>query len=421
MIETVQLFPGIVLRCFRDDRFKQGVMSVQFLRPMDRGEAAANALLPSVLLRGTQAHPDLRSITKKLDDLYGAAVGATVRRVGDYQTVGFSCSFIEDRFTLSGDAVLEPMILFLKELLLQPKLEEGVFCEEFVEGEKKNLISTIEAERNDKRQYAASRLLRKMCSGDTFGVPRLGEKEQVAALCAESLYRHYEKVLKESAVAIFYVGSASAEQVAQQVKNIFADLPREVCPLPPHAGFRDLGGVEEVETLEVNQGKLCMGFVTPITYQAEEYAAMQVLNTLYGGGMTSKLFMNVREKLSLCYSVGSSYYGSKGIVLGSAGIDFEKEKDARQEILAQLEACRNNDFTDAEMDAAKQALLSALRAVLDGPHAIENYCCTDAILGFPLSLEEYKAAISGVTREQVVAAAQKLRYHSSYFLKGVTA
>lgn len=421
MIESVQLFPGITLRCFRDDRFKQGVLSVQFLRPMDRTEAAANALLPSVLLRGTQVHSDLRAITKKLDDLYGASVGATVRRVGDYQTTGLNCGFIEDRFALDGDAVLEPMITFLKELLLQPKLEAGVFCREFVEGEKKNLISTIEAERNDKRQYAVSRLLREMCSGDTFGVPRLGEKEQVAALDAERLYRHYEKVLKESPVAVFYVGSAPAEQVAQKVKGIFEDLPRAYQPLPPHADFRDLGGVEVREALEVNQGKLCIGFVTPITFRREEYAAMQVLNTLYGGGMTSKLFMNVREKLSLCYSVGSSYYGSKGILLVSAGIDFGKEQDARKEILAQLEACRENDFTDAELDAAKQALLSALRAALDGPASIENYCGTDAIIGFPLSLEEYKSAISGVTREQVVAAAKQLRYHSSYFLKGVTA
>ena len=86
MIETISLRPGITLRCCRDGRFKQGCLTVQFLRPMGREEAALNALLPAVLLRGSRKHPDLRSITHALDDLYGASVSTLVRRIGDIQT-----------------------------------------------------------------------------------------------------------------------------------------------------------------------------------------------------------------------------------------------------------------------------------------------------------------------------------------------
>ena len=127
MIETFELFPGVTLRCYPDTRFKQGCMSIQFLQPMKRETAAVNALIPAVLLRGCKDSPDLRSITLRLDDLYGAAVGTMVRRVGDYQTTGLYCNFIEDAYALQGDEILAPMIRFLGQLLLEPVLEDGVF------------------------------------------------------------------------------------------------------------------------------------------------------------------------------------------------------------------------------------------------------------------------------------------------------
>ena len=88
MIDTFELFPGVTLRCYPDQRFKHGCLSLQLIRPMCREEAALNALLPAVLLRGCGSCPDLRDITLRLDDLYGASVGTMVRRVGDYQTTG---------------------------------------------------------------------------------------------------------------------------------------------------------------------------------------------------------------------------------------------------------------------------------------------------------------------------------------------
>ena len=208
MIETFELLPGITLRCYQDRRFKQGRLSLQFVRPMKADEAAKNALLPMVLLRGTEKYPNLRAITMGLDDLYGASVGDLVRRIGDYQTTGFYCSFTEDRFALPGDRIFAPMVDFLAQLLLHPLTQNGAFCTEIVESEKKNLIADMEAERNDKAAYAGARLLRTMCRRDSFGIPRLGEKEQAAAIDAESLYRHYQTILRESPVELFYVGSA---------------------------------------------------------------------------------------------------------------------------------------------------------------------------------------------------------------------
>ena len=217
MLKTLQILPGVTLRHYREDRFKQGCMSIQFVCPMKREEASLNALLPAVLLRGTAVHPDLRAITERLDDLYGASVSTMVRRVGDYQTVGLYSGFISDRYALPGDRVLEPMGGFLREILLEPALEDGVFRQDYVNSEAKNLISTLESERNDKRAYCAAQMLKNMCKGDSYGIPRLGYKESVAAITAQSLYTHYQKILREYPVQVFYVGAADGETVAELV------------------------------------------------------------------------------------------------------------------------------------------------------------------------------------------------------------
>ena len=419
MVRTFELQPGVVLRCCPDDRFKQGCLSVQFLRPMCREEAAVNALIPALLLRGTEKSPNLQAITRRLDDLYGAAVGTQVRRVGDYQTTGLYCGFIEDAYALPGDRVLEPMVAFLGELLFCPVLEKGVFRTDFVESEKRNLTLAIEAQRNDKRVYASGRLLEKMCSSDSFGIPRLGTKEAVAEITPESAWRHYRRIIKESPVEIFYVGSAKPEQVAQLLMPLFEKQDRNYVNLPAQTAFTDAPGGSHTEEMDVAQGRLGMGFVTDITLRDDRFAAMQVANVMFGGGMTSKLFMQIREAQSLCYDIGSAYQGSKGILTVTAGIDFDKEAAVKEQVLELLEQCANCEFTKEELEAAKQALISQLQGVHDSPGSIENYYVSGVLSGLNRTPEEYIRAVEEVTAVKAAQAAGTLRLHTQYFLKGV--
>ena len=421
MIQTIDLQSGVTLRCYKDRRFKQGCLSFQLVRPMEKAEAAMNALIPAVLLRGTVQRPDLRAITLHLDDLYGASVGALVRRVGDYQTTGLYCSFMEDRYAMEGDEILAPMVDFLRELLQELVLENGGFCEEFVRSEKKNLISTIESELNDKRAYAAARLLKSMCSADSFGIPRLGEKEWVEKIDARALYEHYRHILRESRIEMFYVGTAEPSRIADLAEKLLEGIQRNYVNLPSQMPFQDAGGQQVCEEMQITQSKLCMGFVTPITNRSEDFAAMQLLNAIFGAGMTSKLFIKVREKMSLCYSIGSGYYGSKGIITVSAGIDAHQEETVRREILRQLDACKEGNITMEELTAAREAVLSGLQTVHDSPGAIEGYHATAALSGLLYTLDEYREAIAGATLEDVTRAAKTIRLHSDFFLKGVGA
>ena len=419
MQQTLEILPGVMLRCIQDRRFKQSALSLQLLRPMTQEETALNALLPAILLRGCRQYPDLQQITHRLDDLYGASIGTLVRRIGDYQTTGFYCSFMEDRFALPGDEILAPMIRFAAQLLLEPVTEDGGFSRDFVESEKRNLISTIESERSDKRAYAASQLLKIMCQNDSFGIPRLGEAEQVEAIDPLGAYAHYQKILRESPVEIFYVGSASIDRVAQLLIPALSSLERAPQALPPQTAFQNAPGQACEEEQQIVQSKLAFGFVTPITNRDPRFAAMQVLNAVFGSGMTSKLFMEVREKMSLCYAIGSGYYGSKGILTVNAGVDRHKAAQAQEAIFAQLEACQAGAVSDEEMVAAKESILSSLRAVYDSPGAIESFFSTAAISGLGRTPEVYTEQIRAVTVADVANAAKTVTFHSAFCLKGV--
>ena len=418
MIQTIELFPGVTLRCCRDERFKQGVLSLQLLRPMCREEAALNALLPAVLLRGTKAYPDMRAITLHLDDLYGASVGTLVRRIGDIQCTGLSCGFIDDRFALEGDAVFAPMMDFMEQLLLEPVTEGEAFREDYVQTEKQNLIWTIGAQRNDKRTYANTELLKIMCEDDSYGIPRLGEIADVEAITAESLYAHYRKILAESPVHVFYVGSAEPEAVAQTLRPMLSRLAKVPIDLPSQVTFFPREFTEHEASLDVTQGKLCMGYATAVSVRHPYYAALQVCNTIFGAGMTSKLFMQVREKMSLCYDIGSAVHGSKGILTVSAGIEFDKKEIVQQEIEHQLQQIRDGNITEEEMSAAKEALLSSLRATHDSPGAIESYYASGAISGIGMTPSEFMAAIENVTVCDVMEVAKATLLTTVYFLRG---
>ena len=417
-----EILPNVFLTCVQSDKFKTGCMSISFLRPLRKEEASANALIPTVLLRGCRNYPDIRTISAFLDDHYGASVGTLVRKKGEVQATGFYADFLEDRYSLDGSPVLAPMVDFVGQLLLDPVLEQGRFVEAFVEGEKQNLINTIDARINNKGGYALYRMLKTMCADEAFGLARLGEREDVEQLNAENLYRQYRHVLAHSRVEIFYHGSCPQETVETLLRQALRDLPRDVPDSFSTRVVPAAGPVREVrEALDVTQGKLVMGLRLGCTAADPEYPAALLMNAVLGGGMTSKLFVNVRETLSLCYYASSSVEKFKGVQFIASGIEFAKFETAKAEILHQLDLTRAGEITDEELEAARLSLLSSLKTGMDSPARLDDYSIGQAILGREGTMEDLARELRTVTREQVAQAARRVTLDTVYFLEGVQA
>lgn len=421
MNRRTELLPGVFLTCVQSEKFKTGCLSISLLRPLRREEAAANALLPAVLLRGCEGCPDMREISAFLDGYYGASVGSLVRKKGEVQTTGFYAAFLEDRYALDGEPILAPMVEFVCRLLLHPVTENGAFVSAFVDGEKQNLINTMEARINNKRSYVVSQLLRTMCKDEAYGLPRLGDVEEVEPITAKSLYDHYRHILAHSRMEIFYHGSCDADTVADLLKTGLSDLPRGEADTFSTVIVDKAETVQtKREVLDVTQGKLAMGFRLGCTADdVERYPAALMMNAVFGSGVTSKLFLNVREKMSLCYYASSTIEKFKGVMVVSSGIEFDKFEVARDEILHQLELTRQGEITEEELEGARIALLSSLKTGMDSPGRLDDYALGQAILGQEGTMADLAKALETVTAEQVAEAARRVTLDTVYFIEGV--
>lgn len=411
-----EIAAGVHLTYLPARKFKTSLLSAQFVTPLDRERVSAYALLPAVLRRGTVGCPDMGALSERLDGLYGARIEYTVRKKGENQCVGFVASFIDDSFAPEGEQLLEPAADLLGELICDPVTERGRFVPAYFESEKQNLLDAIRSIINDKRDYADARLLREMCGGEPYGISRLGDEQGAEKIQLQKLYAQYGELISTAPLEVIYSGSAALERVEQALANAFATLPRdgirEIAAAKLHSPRQAVKVV--VEAMDVTQGKLGMGF----SCGSGDTAALLLGNTIFGGSSNSRLFLNVREKLSLCYFASSVYHRQKGIITVSSGIEFQNYQKAYDEIMAQLQAVQNGELEDWELEGARSTLLNAYAAMGDAQGKLENFYLGQAATGQEETPATMAEEVRAVTAERIFDAMKTVALDTVYFLKG---
>ncbi len=416
MIEVTrtQLLPGVHLTAVQTQKFKSSVLGMQFLLPLAREQAALHALLPMVLRRGTAEHPDMESLSAVLDELYGGSLEPTVRK-GETQCVGFVGSFLDDAYTLDGSAVLEPSAALL-----------GSWCSARTPG--RGILPRLYPPRAGEPGHPYPRPGQRqapVCPGACGGGDvrrralrggQVGDEASAAAITPQKLWDCYQQVLRTAPIEFYYCGSAPGAGAGGGSGHRGRPARRARALARPGERSRPARRVEEA--LDVTQGKLAMGFRTCIDAWDEDYPALMLLNAVYGGTTTSKLFLNVRERLSLCYYASSGLMKYKDVMLVSSGVEFSKVGQAQDEILAQLQACKDGGFTDDELEWARRSVVSTLMTTLDAQSRLEDYWLGQAAAGLTEAPDELAQRVERTTRAQVQAAAQKLTLDTVYFLKG---
>ena len=409
-----ELARGVRLSYLPTGKFKTGMLSANFILPVTKGSLETDSLLGAVLRRGSERYGDMKQISEALDLLYGAQVTPVFRRKSERCCIGFTASCVDDAFVPGGLQLLESTAEMLGELLLHPALENGVFRSDYVQQEKDNLLDSIRSRINDKREWADYRLMKELCAGEAYGLTR--EEEDVIGITPESLFARWKEVLETAPLELFYCGSAPLERVENALRHALRDLPRGTLltlpPVYPHPARDEVQRI--TEAMDVTQGKLAMGF----SCTAEDVPAMILANTLFGGSSNSKLFMNVREKLSLCYYASSGYHRSKGLVTVSSGVEFANFRRAYDEIMLQLEAVQNFELEDWELPGARSTVRNAFRSYADSQRRLEDFTLGESVSGEDRLLEDYLQDLEQATEERIQAAAKTVRLDTVYFLTG---
>ena len=412
------LFPGVNLTTLRTDRFHRGYFSVNLLRGLSRENATRNALLMSVLRRGTRALPDMEKLSEAMDQLYGTSVEPMMRQMGETLAIGFQAVFPDDRFLPGGEDMLSRVIAITGELLLNPATHGGLLRDEYVRSEGQNLHDRVEAEINNKRGYAVERLRELMFAGEPYGVYPLGEAEEALRIRNQALTKFYREVLSSSPVELYYCGSAEGNRVADCVRSALRDLPSGGERRLPEQGKTVAGGEMRhvTEEMDVEQGNLVIGFRRHRSGDAA-HPALAVFNELFGGGPASRLFLNVREKRSLCYYAGSSIDRYKEVMLVHAGIGFDRREETEEAIFSELTDLAAGHIDPGELETARKGVATGYLSALDNPGAICAFRMGQGLLGAGGDLRQFAGEALQVTAEDVGRVAAEFRPELSYFLR----
>lgn len=420
---------GINLWLIPERKFKGYRAGVFIHTPKCAEYATKNALIPLLLKQGSTGFPNRTAMHERLSECLGATVSAestaheadhiisfVLKGVADRYTDYISYPGDPDRVKPDTDKPFCDGLELLFDLVLNPiRPANG----KYFDSAKKQLAERIEGEKNDKRAYAMRRCIAHMAKGHPASVPENGFAEELSALTAEQTLTRYDEVIANCPIDIIIVGSVRAEQATEAVKKAFSHLSdrEEKRPVSSPIPARELSTV--TESMSIAQGKLSVGYSLP-AYEpgSREHAAMTVCNTVFGGSPASKLFMNVRERLSLAYYASSFYRREAGLVMANCGIECENFEKARDEIMAQFELLTAGEITENELMLAKKQLINQYTSVSDSLGAIMSFALGQIISGTGLTPEEQVKLISSVSAEEVKAVAKKIKPSLIYFLKG---
>lgn len=415
--ETIELKQGIKFHKIETNKFKTNLLAIFLNVPLTRQNVTKNALLAAILRRGTNNMPTQEIISKNLEEMYGAGFDCGIEKNGDNQTIKFYLESINDEFLPQKEELLKRSFDILFDIAFNPLVENEKFKEEYFKGEKENLKQIIEGKIDNKGAYAMERCIEEMYKNKAYGLYKYGYIEDLENITSEELYNYYKEVIKTCKIDIFVSGMLpkDIEKTVKENENISKLQEREIKLNEEQKDIREEEKIIQ-ESMEVTQGKLVLGLDVTSNMENLSYITM-CYNTILGGGANSKMFQNVREKASLAYTVGSNYLKRKQNIIIRAGIEIQNYEKALEIIKKQLEDMKNGNFTEEDIQNAKNLIIATIENIPEEQDTEISYYFGQELAGTNISTEEYEEKIQRVTKEQIIEVAKSVKLNTIYFLR----
>lgn len=418
--KQIEIKKGIKLNVIQTNKFKTNLIAIMLTTKLDRENVTKNALIPAVLRRGTKTLKTQEEINKKLEEMYGASLDCGLDKTGDNQVLKFYIETVNDEFLpQNSEDMLKKSLEQIFEFVFNPYLENDGFKKEYVEQEKENLKQIIEGKIDNKARYALDRCIEEMYKNQPYGLYKYGYIEDMKNINENNLYEYYKKIINNCKIDIFVSGivDEELENIIKENENIKKLQDR----IPEYNKIEISAKKSEKEnyvqdSMEVTQGKLIIGMDLDVDNEDLRYDIM-IYNCIFGGSANSKLFQNVREKASLAYTASSSYYRFKNNIFINCGIEIKNYDKALEIIKQQIEDMKNGDFTEEEVENAKNGIIASIKTIDDEQDTEITYFFSQELSNSKCNIEQYMNNIKAVTREKVIDIANKVSINTVYFLK----
>jgi len=410
-------FNGIDVYRLNTRKFKTSSINIFFIDNLSRENVTRNALIPAVLRRGCERFPTFQDIALYLEELYGASFDCGVAKKGELQIIQFYIEHISDTYTLEDESLFEKAFDLVYEIITRPVLENGAFKKEYVEQEKLNLKRLIESRVNDKLQYSIDRCFEEMCRDEPFGLYEYGSVPDLDAISETVLHEHYKLLLSTFPVKVFISGEIQEEKIDRFI-NKLTQIGRGSIKRTGMGEIRkEVKQVNNVvEKMNVNQGKLSLGFRTNTSPGEKDYYSLIVYNGILGGGIHSKLFQNVREKASLAYYVFSRLERFKGLMVIGSGIELENKDKTLAIIMKQLDELKSGNISDYEYESTLKTIETGVKSLKDSQLQMVDYYLSQVIASTNDNFETIIEKVKKVTKQDIVNTAGKIELDTVYFL-----
>lgn len=416
-IKTISLGNKLNLTLIPETKFKTNVVSIYIQRNLNRQETTKNALLPSIITSGCEKYKSVRQMSMELENLYGSSIMGGVSKRGERQVISFKMVSTDERYL--DEKIFGSAIEFFNEIINNPLIINNGFKKEYVDIEKANLRTRILSIINDKGSYAVEKAFENMCEDENYSISEYGYEEDLDEITPTELYDHYKCILKSSPIDIVIEGNFNQEEVTKIIYEKFKFERENIIDIPRAKYIKNIKEVKEIEErMDITQGKLVMGYRANIDYRAEkDYYALVVGSNILGGGPSSKMFLNIREKESLCYYIYSSVEKYKSILFIAAGIEFENYDKTIKLVKEQLENIKIGNISNEELENSKIALTNAMKSLGDNIGAMSDFYFAQNISGTYSTVEEIIKWIDDIRVKDIVNAFSNIQLDTIYFLR----
>ncbi len=418
-MKRTEIAHGVHLSYDPAQKFNRCRISIHFAFPAERKTATAHALLPLVMERGYADCPDMTQMTKKLARLYGADLTVDARPLGCNHNLCVSVTGIKDAFALEGEHLTDEYTALALGTAFHPYFVGGRFDPESVEIEKQMLKKALEDEINEKRLYCQRQANREFFGNSPAGVRQEGYLEEVDGLTSEAVTAAYQAMLRTANIELIVLGcdEAQTEAVKDALLTELRSIERKPIPLVENMAMPRQETVRKTERFDTTQAKLCMLFTLGEPMRPDQLAAVRLAMSLYGGSVTSRLFLNVRERDHLCYYCSSAFQSFTGSMAVNSGVEHADAARAEKAILKELDDLRTGTITDEELEDCRRSLLSGMTGSEDTLGGIETWYYMEVLRGGAVQTpDDAREALRRVTKDDVRAILRQLTLSVSYLL-----
>ena len=406
------------LHLINTDKFKTITMKVVFSSPIKKDEITIRNVLSDLLLQSSKNYESRRELTIKAEELYAADIYNNTQRIGNYILTSFNLQVLNDKYTEEGN--FEEAVKFLSEIIFNPDIKDNAFKEDKLDLVLSNVKVALESIKEDATNYSLLRLMEAYDKESPVSFRMVGYLDDLDKIKTDNLYEYYKNLVEYDYVDIYIVGDFENNTIQEIIKKYFKF--RKVKRIRPSYNI-DSKKIRRrrllaKETIDNNQSKLAIACAITKASKYEINYPLVLANIIYGGGPDSKLFKDVREKNSLCYSIYSYPVKLDNLLIISAGIDKENYHKTLELTTQLLKDMKKGKFTDKDINIAKEYYNTACEEVEESEYKIINEYLSQEILGVE-PLEERVKIMNKVTKKDIIKVAKKIEMDTVFLLEGV--